>query len=129
MLYLTPHCPSPPFIFHLCPLEKLQSATKLVETLCPRDLSDVLPTDKGENKAFPPHPLQAIMCYCSSYLQKTTNTQTLNGGEVCRLFFLQSYPIRGQCLDNFVTNYCGYNAQSTPGFKESQFTAFHTGKL
>ena len=66
VLYLTPQCPSPTFIFHLCPLEQLQSATKLVETLCPRGLSDVLPTDKGENKAFPPHPLQAIMCHCSS---------------------------------------------------------------
>ena len=118
-----PPPPFPPFIFHL------QSAKKLIETLCPRGLSDILPTNKGENKAFPPHPLQAIMCHCSSYLQKTTNTQTLNGGEVCRLFCSSSYPIRGQCLDNFVTNYCEYYAQSTPGCKERQLTALHTGKL
>ena len=64
VLYLTPQCPSPPFIFHLCPLEQLQSATKLVETLCPRGLSDVLTTDKGENKAFPPHPLEGRCVDC-----------------------------------------------------------------
>ena len=28
-----------------------------------------------------PHPLYAILCWCSRYLQKTTNTPTLNGGE------------------------------------------------
>ena len=96
VLYPTPHPPFPPFIFHLRPLsehlEQLQSATKLIETLCSRGLSDILPTDKGENKAFLPHPLHAIMCHCSSYLQKTTNTQTLNGGEGCRLFCSSKLP-------------------------------------
>ena len=35
-----------------------------------------------------PHPLHAMLCRCSCYLQKTTNTPTLNGreGEECRFF-------------------------------------------
>ena len=39
----------------------------------PKGLSDVLLTSKGENSA--------VLCRCSSYLSKTTNTPTLNGGE------------------------------------------------
>ena len=31
--------------------------------------------------AFLPHPLRAMLCPCSSYQQKTTNTPTLNGGD------------------------------------------------
>ena len=41
----------------------------------------VLWTSKGGNIAFLPHPLRAMLCPCSSYLQKTTNTPTLNGGD------------------------------------------------
>ena len=41
----------------------------------------VLLTSKGGNIAFLPHPLRATLCPCSSYLQKTTNTPTLNGGD------------------------------------------------
>ena len=49
----------------LCELCQLQSATKLVETLSPKGLSDVLLTSKGENKAFRPHP--PMQCYEESY--------------------------------------------------------------
>ena len=41
----------------------------------------VLWTSKGGNIAFLPHPLRAMLCPCSSYLQKITNTPTLNGGD------------------------------------------------
>ena len=45
-------------------------------------LSDVLVTSKGEIKLFLPHPLHAMLCRCFlSYLRKTTNTPSLNGGE------------------------------------------------
>ena len=45
-------------------------------------LSDVLLTSKGENKAFPPPspPCHVVQMFLS-YLQKTTNTPSLNGGE------------------------------------------------
>ena len=36
---------------------------------------------KEETQLFLPHPLHAMLCRCSSYLQKTTNTPTLNGGD------------------------------------------------
>ena len=59
------------------------------------------------------HPLHAVLCRCSSYLQKTTNTPTLNGmggGGVHRRgvdsFVLWSYPIWVQCLNYFVSD-CG----------------------
>ena len=55
--------------------------TKLFEKLYPRGLSNILSTSKRENKAFPPYPLHAMLCHCLSYLYKTTNTPTLNGGE------------------------------------------------
>ena len=45
----------------LCDHCHLQSATKLVETLSPKGLSDVLVTSKGKNKAFRPHPLHAML--------------------------------------------------------------------
>ena len=41
----------------------------------------VLWTSKGGNIAFLPHPLRTMLGPCSSYLQKTTNTPTLNGGD------------------------------------------------
>ena len=47
-----------------------------------KGLFDVFLTSKGEKKLlFLPHPLHAMLCRCSSYLQKTTNTPTLNGGD------------------------------------------------
>ena len=64
----------------------LQSATNSVETLRPIGVSDVLLTSKGGKKLFLPHPLHVILCRCSSYLQKTTNNPTLNGGEGCGFF-------------------------------------------
>ena len=43
---------------------------------------------KEEIQLFLPHPLHAMLCRCLSYLQKTTNTPTLNGGagEGCGFF-------------------------------------------
>ena len=35
---------------------------------------------RGEDIFSSPDPLHAMLCRCSSYLQKTTNTPTLNGG-------------------------------------------------
>ena len=58
---------------------ELQSATELVETLCPK--ADALLTSRGEIKLSFPHPLHAMLCHCSSYLYKTTKTATLNEGE------------------------------------------------
>ena len=46
-----------------------------------RRLFYVLWTSKGGNIAFLPHPLRTMLGPCSSYLQKTTNTPTLNGGD------------------------------------------------
>ena len=46
-----------------------------------KGLSDVLLSSKGENKAFPPPYLHAMLWRCLSYLQRTTNTPTLNGGD------------------------------------------------
>ena len=36
---------------------------------------------KRRKYSFLPHPLLAMLCPCSSCLQKTTNTPTLNGGD------------------------------------------------
>ena len=41
----------------------------------------VLLTSIGGNIAFLPHPLRAMLCPCSRYLKKTTNTPTLTGGD------------------------------------------------
>lgn len=47
----------------------------------PKDLSDVLPTSKGEHEAFPsPPPPWNVGPSCSSYQNEPTNTPTLNGG-------------------------------------------------
>ena len=81
------------------PYPKLQSATKLVETLF-----------KNEKiKLSLLHPLHAMLCHCSSYLKTTTNTQTWNGwGEETDVdcFVLQScmYPFKGQGFNNFAAS-------------------------
>ena len=81
------------------PYPKLQSATKLVETLF-----------KNEKiKLSLLHPLHAMLCRCSSYLKTTTNTQTWNGwGEETDVdcFVLQScmYPFKGQGFNNFAVS-------------------------
>ena len=49
-------------------------------------LSDVLLISMGKIRLFLPHPLHAMFCRCSSYIQKTTNTPTVNEGEGCRFF-------------------------------------------
>ena len=36
---------------------------------------------KSKRQLFLPHPLHAMLCHCSSYLQKTRNIPTLNGGD------------------------------------------------
>jgi len=53
-----------------CPMDKLQSLTKLVETLIAlKDPSKVFQTKKGKIKLFlDPHPLHAMFCCSSSYL-------------------------------------------------------------
>ena len=52
-------------------------------------LSDVLLTSKGENKAFPPpSPPCHVVHMFLSYLRKTTNTPSLNGGERGRVWNL-----------------------------------------
>ena len=59
-----------------------QSVTKWVETLGPKlGFFYALLTSKEGNIAFPPHPLHAMLCRCSSYYKKTTNTPPLNGGD------------------------------------------------
>ena len=61
---------------------------------------------KEEIQLFLPHPLHAMLCWCLSYLQKTTNTPTLIGGGAagcgfcCSLKF-KLYPIWVHwCLNN-----------------------------
>ena len=85
-------------------------ATKFVGTLCPKGASSVLRTSKGENKPFLPQPLHAMLCRCSSYLQKTTfpNFEWRGGGRSVDSFDLCSYLIWVQCLNNFVTD-CSYS--------------------
>ena len=66
---------------------KLQSATKWVEALSPwTGIFYLLLASKEEKQLFLPHLLYAMFCRCSSYLQKTTNTPTLNGGVRIVLF-------------------------------------------
>ena len=62
---------------------------------------------KMKIKLFLPHPLHAMLCCCSSYVQKTTNTPTLNcvGGKGVHSFVFWSYPIWVQCLNNFITDW------------------------
>ena len=59
----------------------IQSATKLVDTLRPKGAFGHFTDFKRGKESFSLHPLHAMLCRCSSYLQKTTNTPTLNGGE------------------------------------------------
>ena len=54
-----------------------QSATKLVETLRPK----LYCPPEGKIKLFLSHPLHAMLCPCSGYPQKTTNTPALNEEE------------------------------------------------
>ena len=51
------------------------------DTLPKTGLFYILLSSKGEHIAFLPHPLLAMLCPCSSYLQKTTNNPTLTGGD------------------------------------------------
>ena len=61
---------------------KLQSATKWVETLRPKlGFFTFYWLQKEERQLFLPHPLHAMLCRCSSHLQKSINTPTLNGGD------------------------------------------------
>ena len=71
---------------------KLQSTTKLVETLrlVLKGLSDVLLTSKGENKAFPhPSPPRNVEPLFKLRIENNKNP-TLNGGEGdgCGFFIL-----------------------------------------
>ena len=63
-------------------------ATKLVDTLCPKGALNITWLTKEKIKLFLPHPLHAMLSDCSSYLQKTKNTPTSNGGmgEGCGFF-------------------------------------------
>ena len=55
---------------------------KLVETLRPiKGFLTFYWLPKGKWKLFLPHPLHAMLCRCSSFLFKITNTLFLNGGE------------------------------------------------
>ena len=83
------------------PYPKLQSATKLVETLF-----------KNEKiKLSLLHPLHAMLCCCSSYLKTTTNTQTWNGWGRRQmwivLFSKLHVPFKGQGFNNFAAS-CRY---------------------
>ena len=54
-----------------------QSAKKWVETLRPKlGFFYALLTSKGGNIAFPPYPLHAMLCRCSSYLYTENNKHT-----------------------------------------------------
>ena len=87
----------------------LQSVTKLVATLRPKGAFWRF-TDlkwKRKIKLFLPHPLHAMLCRCSSYLEiKTRDTSTLNGGENGGVWILLfSELILFEC-NNFVAD-CG----------------------
>ena len=79
----------------------------------------VLLTSKGGNIAFLPHPLRAMLCPCSSYQEKTTNTPTLNGGDrggVRILLFsevtLFKYNVSTLLSPIDSQGYCTFNQQS-----------------
>ena len=66
----------------------LQLASKLVERLCPKGLSDGLPTSKGEIKLSLVHPLHAVLCRFSTCRKQQTPQLWMEvRGEWCGLFF------------------------------------------
>ena len=89
----------------------LQSATKWVETLRPKlGFFTFYWLQKEAIYLFIPHPLHAMLYRCSSYLQKTANTPTSNGGgrgRVQILLFSEDTLFEYKCLDNFVAD-CSY---------------------
>ena len=58
-----------------------QSATKLVETLHPKGLSDGSLTSRGENKAFPPSSPPCNVLPLFELPTENNNKKTLNEGE------------------------------------------------
>ena len=78
----------------------LQSATKWVETLCPKLGFYILLTSKGGNIAFlPPSPPCNVVPMCELPIEnnKHPNFEWRGQGRVTDSFVLQSYPIWVEC--------------------------------
>ena len=86
-------------------VNQLQQETKLVETLSwIKGFSDVLPTSKQENKAFPsPSPPHNVVPLYELHVEtnKHPNSEWREGGWDVDCFVLWSHPIWVQCLNNF----------------------------
>ena len=85
----------------------LQSATKLVETLCPKGRLTRLANLKEGNKSFPPLPPPCNVVPLFELPvenKKHPNYEWTGLGRGVDCFVLPGYPIWGQCLNNFVAD-------------------------
>ena len=71
-----------------------------------KGLSDVCQLKKGGNKVFPPpsSPCKVVLLpKLPEENNKHANFEWRGGGRAVDCFVLRSYPIKGQCLNSFVT--------------------------
>ena len=97
----------------LCNRYKLIKLGSTAEWLaCIADL--VKPNSKGKNEdlfpsPWPPPPCNNGLLFISQYLQETANSPNLNeGGRSVDCFVFWSYPMKGQCLNNFAID-CSFS--------------------
>lgn len=71
------------------------------------DLSDILPTPKEQNEAFPSHPPSTQCCadVTTRINIKHPNFKWREQGMSADCCVLKSYTIQGQCLTNSVANF------------------------